>query len=105
MNPIYDLNRPSGEIVLEAKLTIPTNKHFEHDKGQVATYSRLLDAKWTVLVAKEGIWISSKAKDYLTYQAWSWSDLEDADRFAEVERMIGKKTRIAGEKRKDSVKK
>lgn len=105
VNPIYDLNRPSGEIVLEAKLTIPTNKQFEHDKGQVATYSRLLDAKWAVLVAKEGIWISSKAQDYLTYQAWSWSDLEDADRFAEVQRMIGKKTRAAGEKRKNSIKK
>ncbi len=105
VNPVYDLNRPSGDIVLEAKLTIPTQKQFEHDKGQVATYSRLLNAKWAVLVAKEGIWVSNSAQDYLTYQSWTWADLENADRIAELKRMIGKKATGTSGSRKGTAKK
>ncbi len=100
VNPVYDLNRPSGEIVLEAKLTIPTIKQLEHDKGQAATYSRLLNAHWAVLVAKEGIWVSSAEQDYLTYQTWSWADLENADRFGEVQRLIGKRARSSSPRKK-----
>ena len=63
IHPVYTKNHERGEIVLEAKLSIPNNKQLEVDRGQAHSYAKLLTANAYVLVAKEGIWIGDFDED------------------------------------------
>ena len=91
----YNAARRIGEIILEAKLTIPSAKQAEHDKGQAMAYARLIKARAIVLVAKEGVWLAREKDDFGTMKAYTWGELQDADVFDEVYQIIGK-----GKKRK-----
>lgn len=86
----YDQARSEGEIVLEAKLTIRSEKQAEHDKGQAKAYARLLKARVIVLVAKEGIWIAQDHDDFGKMKRYTWGELQEADLFDEVYQVIGK---------------
>ncbi len=86
----YDGIRKKAEIVLEAKLTIPSNKQAQIDKGQARSYAKLLDARVIVLVSKEGIWIGEKYDDFDALKSYSWGELENTDVFREVYQVIGK---------------
>ena len=92
--PDYVINyRPTGpeaEIVLEAKLTIPSERQAKHDKGQAKAYARLLRARALVLVSKEGIWLAESYDDFDKMTAYTWGELQDADLFDEVYQVIGK---------------
>ena len=86
----YDAARRVGEIILEAKLTIPSEKQAVHDKGQAVAYARLIKARAIVLVAKEGIWLAQEKDDFNALKAYTWGELQDADRFDAVYQVIGK---------------
>ena len=84
-----DLKR--GDIVLEAKLTIPNNKQLEHDRGQANSYAKILNARAFVLVSREGIWISERENSFSKTTSYSWAELEDANVFTQVYSVIGNK--------------
>ena len=86
----YNAARSEGEIVLEAKLTIPTEKQAKHDKGQAESYARMLRARVLVLVSKEGIWLAESRDDFGKMKSYTWGELQDADLFDEVYQVIGK---------------
>ncbi len=86
----YNAARSEGEIVLEAKLTIPSERQAKHDKGQAKAYARLLRARVLVLVSQEGIWLSEARDDFEKMWSYTWGELQDADLFDEVYQVIGK---------------
>ncbi len=89
VNPVYTKYNERGEIILEAKLSIPGRKQAEHDRGQAYSYAKLLGARAYVLVAREGIWISERDDGFSEMAEFAWHDMEDEDVFSEVYRMIG----------------
>lgn len=91
INPVYTKYNERGDIVLEAKLTIPNKKQVEHDRGQANSYAKLLGAQAYVLVSKEGIWIAEKDDGFKNLKSYTWKELEDGDVFTEVFNMIGNK--------------
>lgn len=91
INPVYTRYNEHGDIVLEAKLTIPNNKQLEQDRGQARSYAKLLNARAYVLVAKEGIWISKIDDSFSSITAYTWTELEDANVFTQVYSAIGNK--------------
>ena len=92
INPIYTKNHEHGDIVLEAKLTIPNQKQLEIDRGQAHSYAKLLGSKAYVLVSKEGIWISVLDDDFTSIKGYTWNELEDADTFSAVHKVIGNRS-------------
>ncbi|MBQ3761771.1 MAG: hypothetical protein II875_07160 [Clostridia bacterium] len=93
INPVYTKYNERGDIVLEAKLSIPSKKQVDHDRGQAHSYAKLLGAYAYVLVAKEGIWISEKSDDFTRITQYSWKDLEDNDIFSGVYEALGNRKR------------
>ena len=89
INPVYSKYNERGDIVLEAKLSIPSKKQVENDRGQAHSYAKLLGAYAYVLVSKEGIWIAEKVDDFNSITSYTWKDLEDADVFTKVYDAIG----------------
>lgn len=98
INPVTTRNKERGEIVFEAKLTIPNKKQLETDKGQARSYAKLLSARVCVLVAKEGIWLMQADDNYDCDEFYSWLDLNDADIFGKVFQLVGK--RVANKQKK-----
>lgn len=99
INPVYTKYNERGDIVLEAKLTIPNNKQLEHDRGQANSYAKLLNARAYVLVAREGIWISKKDDGFSGITAFTWAELKDANVFTHVYSIIGNKKQNLQKKR------
>ena len=71
-------------------ITVPSNKPLEEAKTQARGYAKLLNAQYSVIAAKEGIWISKAdddySKDVLTF---SWAELKNEDNFFDVFKLIG----------------
>lgn len=86
----YNASRSEGDIVLEAKRTIPTERQAKYDKGQAESYARMLRARVLVLVSKEGIWLAESRDDFAKMKSYTWAELNDADLFDEVYEVIGK---------------
>ena len=101
INPIYTKYNERGEIVLEAKLSIPNKKQVEHDRGQANSYAKLLGARAYVLVAKEGIWISEREDGFSEIEEYTWQELENEDVFLKVFNIIGNRKKSV-QKRKGS---
>lgn len=91
INPICTKYNERGDIVLEAKLTIPNKKQVDHDRGQANSYAKLLGAHAYVLVAREGIWIAEKDDGFSEIKGYTWKELEDEDAFTMVYDVIGNK--------------
>lgn len=64
IHPIVSSGHQSAAFLIEAKLSIPSAKLLEEAKTQARGYSKLLNAKYSVIAAKEGIWISGAHDDY-----------------------------------------
>lgn len=64
----------SADIVIEAKLSIPTKKQLRIHAGQGCSYARSLLAKYMLLISREGVWVYSE-KDYFVTPIWhcEWS--------------------------------
>ena len=89
INPVCTEYNQSGEIVLEAKLTISNKKQLELCQRQVSSYAKLLGARACVLVAREGIWIAKNENSFSDISAYSWKDLLNQDIFSAVFNVIG----------------
>ena len=63
----------------------------EEAKTQARGYAKLLNAKYSVIAAKEGVWITDVADDYTaSILSFSWSDLKNEDNFHKAFNIIGR---------------
>ncbi|MBQ9976276.1 MAG: hypothetical protein IJP16_07170 [Clostridia bacterium] len=91
INPIVSKGHQSADFLVEAKYSISSNKLLEEAKTQARGYAKLLNAKYSVIAAKEGVWITDVADDYTaSVLSFSWSDLKNEDNFHKVYNIIGR---------------
>ena len=91
INPIVSKGHQSADFLVEAKYSISSNKLLEEAKTQARGYAKLLNAKYSVIAAKEGVWITDVADDYTaSVLSFSWSDLKNEDNFHKVFNIIGR---------------
>lgn len=90
VHPKVSNSHHSASYHIEVKYSIPSNKALEDVKIQARSYAKQLGAIYSVVVAKEGIWISTKDDDYSKdVLSFTWMELNDADNFYEVFKLIG----------------
>lgn len=91
IHPIVSKGHQSAAYLIEAKYSIATTKLLEEAKTQSRGYAKLLDAKYSVIASKEGIWITSREDDYSKdILSFSWAELQNADNFHMVFALLGK---------------
>ncbi|WP_300785858.1 hypothetical protein [uncultured Desulfovibrio sp.] len=85
----------SAYILLEAKLSIASEKALKAAKKQARSYAKQLGTEFCIIAAKEGIWVSQACDDYTAdiFTA-SWKELYDADTFSAACKLIGNHTKI-----------
>lgn len=83
----------SGEVIIEAKRGIASNKQLMEVKSQARSYAKLLGTKFAVIIAQEKVWIMSEEDDYTecVFEE-SWDSLENADVFYELNSLIGNRS-------------
>lgn len=90
IHPIVSKGHQSADFLVEAKFSISSNSLLEEAKTQARGYAKLLNAKYSVIAAKEGIWVTDVADDYTaSIISFSWSDLQNEDNFHKVFNIIG----------------
>lgn len=90
IHPIVSKGHQSADFLVEAKFSISSNKLLEDAKTQARGYAKLLNAHYSVIASKEGVWITDVADDYTAnVLTFSWTDLHDEDNFHKVFNLIG----------------
>ena len=90
IHPIVSKGHQSADFLVEAKFSISSSKLLEDAKTQARGYAKLLNAKYSVIASKEGVWITCVADDYTASVAsFSWADLKNDDSFYKVFNLIG----------------
>lgn len=91
VNPILITGHYSAKLIIEAKLSISTNKLLDQAKNQARSYAKLLNAKYILLASIEGLWLCSRTDDYTNnILNFSWSELQEVDVFKQLLNIIGK---------------
>lgn len=94
IHPVVAPGHQSASFLIEAKLSITSAKLLEEAKTQARDYAKLLNARYSAVAAKEGIWISSANDDYSeNILSFSWNELENEDHFFEVFKLLGNRKR------------
>jgi len=90
IHPIVSKGHQTADFLIEAKFSITNSKFLDEVKTQARGYAKLLDAKYAVLAAKEGIWITEDSDDYTkTILTYTWQELKNADNFYKVFSILG----------------
>jgi Type I restriction enzyme R protein N terminus (HSDR_N) len=87
-------NYEIASMLIEAKYWIKNNKELEETFKQVYSYGLRLSAKVLVIADKDAIWIYEKLNesfDRTKYIKKFWKEIEQADEFANIKRIIGRK--------------
>ncbi|HQV98031.1 MAG TPA: type I restriction enzyme HsdR N-terminal domain-containing protein, partial [Saprospiraceae bacterium] len=85
-------NYEMASMLIEAKYWIKNNKELEETFKQVYSYGLRLSAKVIVIADKDAIWIYEKINesfDRTKYIKKFWKEIEQADEFASIKRIIG----------------
>lgn len=92
--PVTARGHQSGFAVIEAKHTIHNQKEMEEVRIQARSYACQLRVKYSVIASKDRIWVYVPDDDF-TKEAFSasWGELNDADTFSHLFRLIGKRIR------------
>ncbi|MBP3663673.1 MAG: hypothetical protein J6J03_00780, partial [Tyzzerella sp.] len=91
IHPNVSKGHQSAAYLIEAKYSIATTKLLEEAKTQARGYAKLLDAQYSVIASKEGIWITSREDDYSkNVLSFSWFALQNVDNFHMVFALLGK---------------
>ena len=81
----------SGFGIIEAKRSITTEKALGEVFVQARSYARVLMTKYCAVASKEKIWVAQRKDDYegIIFEA-SWKQLNQADTFYELNKLLGK---------------
>ncbi len=82
----------SGRFVCEAKFRIPHEKQLHQDFLQARSYALRLSCEALMLVAFDGVWISSTNDGYVFKKIvkYSWNDLREGDGLYKLRQQFGK---------------
>ena len=90
IHPVVSSGHQSADFLVEAKFSISSVKLLEEAKTQARGYAKLLNAKYSVVAAKEGVWISQAEDDYSKdVLSFSWTELRVVNNFFKVFKLIG----------------
>lgn len=92
LQPIKKQGYYGAFAVIEAKLKISNLKELEKAKSQVRSYSKLLNAKYSVIVSKDKIWMTCIDDDYRNFIIeTSWNEVAcNIDEFYKIKKYLGK---------------
>ena len=91
INPVVANGHHSADYHIEVKFSISSSKVLDDVKVQARSYAKQLGTAYSVIAAKEGIWISEKADDYTNdILSFSWEELNNEDNFYKVFKILGK---------------
>lgn len=90
IHPVVSFGHQSGDFLIEAKLSISSEKELEIAKGQARGYAKLLDARYSIIASKERLWITEKKDDYSSdVLVCTWEEMENVDVFSQVFKYLG----------------
>lgn len=90
IKPVVSNGHYSASYLIEAKYSIPSSKILDDVKIQARSYAKQLGAAYSVIAAKEGIWITSSVDDYTkNILSFSWAELKNEDDFHQVFALLG----------------
>lgn len=87
-------NYETASMIIEAKFWIKNNKELEETFKQIYSYGLRLSAKILFIADKDAIWIYEKYNesfDRTKYIKKYWKELEQADEFTNIKKLIGRK--------------
>lgn len=87
-------NYEVASMLIEAKFWIRNNKELEETFKQIYSYGLRLSAKILIIADKDAIWIYEKHNDSFDrtkYTKKYWKELEQADEFANIKKLVGRK--------------
>lgn len=89
--PSYTNGYYSAFAIIEAKFSINSKKQLEEAINQARSYARQLGAKYSLIVSKEGVWLTSEKDCYseVIFSA-NWEELKNPDLFRQLQKYIGK---------------
>lgn len=91
INPLVANGHHSADYHIEVKFSISSSKILDDVKVQARSYAKQLGTFYSVIAAKEGVWISEKADDYTNdILSFSWEKLNNEDNFYKVFKILGK---------------
>ena len=102
--PEKTIGHQSAFALIEAKFHISSASEFEEVKIQARSYARQMLVKYSVIASKDKIWISSLDDDFTNdIFISSWDELNNADTFSALYKLIGNQKRK--DKKKMTIKK
>lgn len=82
----------SAFAIIEAKLKINNEKEFEVVKIQARSYAKQLSIKYSIIISKDKIWISTDEDDFdKDIFVATWGECSNADTFSKLYKLIGKR--------------
>ena len=90
IHPTINSGHQSADFLIEVKRTIHSHAMLEDAKKQARGYAKLLNAKYSVIASKEGVWITQANDDYSNNVYTStWKELQNEDIFFDIYKLIG----------------
>ena len=87
----------SAFALIEAKLYISNQKQLEETKTQARSYAVQLKSKYAVIADKNKIWVLSSSDDYSEeIFSVSWDEINNADVFSKLLKLIGVNSKSIG---------
>lgn len=92
--PVTTRGHQSAFAIIEAKHSIQNQKAMEEVRIQARSYAVQLKARYSVIVSKDKVWVSTPNDDFSTdiFSA-TWDELNNADTFSELFKLIGIKAK------------
>lgn len=90
--PVTTRGHQSAFALIEAKHSISTQKKMEEVQIQARSYARQLNVKYSVIASKDKLWVYVLDDDF-TEEVFSasWDELNNADSFSRLLKLIGKR--------------
>ncbi len=91
INPKMSKGHQSGDILIEAKITVTSKRNLEEVKTQARSYAKMFNAKYSLIASQEGIWLTGISDDYSEdIMSFTWDELKQEDNFYKVFNLLGK---------------
>lgn len=82
INPKITKGHQSGDILIEAKISITSKRNLEVVKTQARSYAKMFNAKYSLIASQEGIWLTGISDDYSEdILSFTWDELKIEDNF------------------------
>lgn len=99
--PVTERGHQSAFVLIEAKYAIVNSKAMDEVRIQARSYARQLNVRYSVIASKDKIWVYVPDDDFAQEVFEStWSELNNADVFSALFKLIGKDVKFFHGKRR-----